>query len=131
MDGPAKAAERLILGDGLKVIKARLEAVEDDLRADVGKGDRSSGLTIQNKQGRQKWNVPTAQVIAFARQFGADVSVASVKTPAQAVKLVPKAAREAFESVLPSLTAQSSTGVSLVPVENSRTTRAFSNRSNK
>ena len=126
MLGPDLAAERQILGDGLKVMKARLEAVEDQLRDMVGKGDRTSGLTVQNKQGRKKWNVPTAQVIAFARQFGADVSVSSVKTPAQAVKLVPKEAREVFEGALPSLTAQSSTGVSLVPVENSRTTRAFS-----
>ena len=109
-------------------MKARLEAIEDDLRADVGKGDRSSGLTIQNKQGRKKWNVPTAQVIAFARQFGADVEKQTTLTPAQAVKRVPKAARAAFEDVLPSLTAQASTGVSLVPVENSRTTRAFSRR---
>jgi hypothetical protein len=129
MDGPAKAAERMILTDGLKVIRARLEAVEDDLQVDVAKGDRTSGLTIQNKQGRKKWNVPTAQVIAFAQQFGADVAKQATLTPAQAVKRVPKAAREAFEDVLPTLTTQSSTGVTLVPVENSRTTRAFSNRS--
>jgi hypothetical protein len=130
MLGPDLAAERTILADGIKVIKARHEAVEDQLRDMVGKGDRSSGLTIQNKKGRQKWSVPNSQVIAFARQFGADVGTTGVKTPAQAVKLVPKAARQAFEDVLPSLTAQSSTGVSLVPVEDSSTKRAFSNRSN-
>ena len=125
MNGPAKAAERLILGDGLKVIKARLEAIEDDLRADVSKGDRSSGLTIQNRKGRTKWAVPAAQVIAFAHQFGADVAKPGTLTPAQATRAVPKAAREVFEQALPSLTTQPSTGVSLVPVENSRTARAF------
>ena len=126
MNGQDLAAERLILDDGLKVMKARLEAVEDDLRDKIGKGDRSSGLTLQNKQGRKRWNVPAAQVIAFAQQFGADVSKEATLTPTQAVKKVPAAAREVFESALPSLTTQSSTGVSLVPVENSRTARAFS-----
>ena len=128
MGGPALTSERAILSDGLIVMKARLGAVEDQLRDMIGKGDRSSGLTIQNKQGRKKWNVPTGQVIAFARQFGADIGKQITLTPTQAVKLVPKAAREAFESALPTLTTQASTGVTLVPVENSRTTRAFSQK---
>ena len=126
MTGPDLASERTILDEGLKVMKARLEAVEDDLRDKIGKGDRSSGLTLQNKQGRRKWTVPAAQVVAFAQQFGADVAKEATDTPAQALKKVPAAAREVFEQALPSLTSQSSTGVSLVPVGNSRTARAFS-----
>ena len=125
MDGPAKAAERSILSDGLKVMKARLDAIEDDLRADVSKGDHSSGLTIQNKQGRTKWSVPASQVIAFAKQFGADVSKEATLTPAQAIKKVPAEARKVFEQALPLLTTRSSTGVSLVPADSSHTARAF------
>jgi len=128
MTGPDLAAERLILRDGLPVIAERLEAIEDQLQDMVGKGDRSSGLTVQNKQGRKKWSVPVAQVIAFARQFGADVAKPGTLTPTQSVARVPKEAREVFEAALPSLTTQSSSGVTLVPVENSRTTRAFKRR---
>ena len=125
MAGPDLACERRILQDGVKVAKARLEAVEDQLRDQVSKGDRSSGLTLQNKKGRVKWLAPIEVVIAYARQFGVDVSRPDVLTPAQTEKKIPADIRPAFKQGMGRLTTQGSSGTSLVPAENSRAVHAF------
>jgi len=128
--GSDLAVERDILRVGLTLVKARLEAVEDQIYASVKKGDHSSGLTVQSKEGRLKWDVPTGQAIALGWQFGADLSKPGAVTPLQAIKKIPKDLRPAFESVLRSSTSRPSSGLELVKLEDSRTARAFKPRSN-
>jgi len=126
MGGADLAAEYRILAEGLTVVKARLEAVSDEIKNGIlNKQDTSSGLTIQSKQGRLAWSIPVPQAIALASQFGADVSKPGVMTPTQAIKAVPKGVRSVFEGVLKTATERPSTGMKLIPAENSRTARAF------
>ena len=128
MDGADLAAERRILTTGQMIVKARLEAIEDQLHTRIASGDTSSGLTIQAGQGRLKWTATTDQVLALGSQFGADLSKSVPITPVQAIKAVPKPMRGAFEGVIQSITTRPPTGLKLIPVENSRTARAFKSK---
>lgn len=126
MDGSDLASERRILEEGLTVIKARLEAVEDEIKDGIlNRQDTSSGLAVQNSQGRLGWTVPAAQAVALAAQFGADISKPGVLTPTQAIKAVPAKVRPVFEGVIKTATKRPSTGLKLIPAENGRTARAF------
>ena len=128
LDGADLAAERHILETGLRIVKARLEAVEDQLRANIVSGDISSGLTIKAGQGRLGWSVPVPVVLALGEQFGADLSKPAVMTPTQAIKAVPSEMRSAFRQATPSLTSRPSTGLKLIPAENSLAARAFKSK---
>ena len=128
MDGADLAAERRILTTGQMIVKARLEAIEDQLHTRIASGDTSSGLTIQAGQGRLEWTATTDQVLALGSQFGADLSKSVPITPVQAIKAVPKPMRGAFEGVIQSITTRPPTGLKLIPVENSRTARAFKSK---
>jgi hypothetical protein len=125
LDGEDLASERHILKTGLTLVKARLEAIEDQLHLRIADGDGSSGLTVEAGRGRLKWVASAAQVIALGQQFGADLSKDSAVTPTQAVKAVPTQMRGMFELVIRSITTRPSTGMKLVPIEDSRTARAF------
>lgn len=126
MKGPDLAAERTLLDSAVRVIQARLEAIEDQLKNAISKGDHSSGLTLEVKSGRIVWSASPETVVAFGKQFGIDLSKPGVLTPIQAAKKVPSGIRSIFEEGAKRLTKQSTTGMALVPVENSKSTRAFS-----
>lgn len=128
MDGADLAAERRILEVGAKIVKARLDAVNDQLHTLISAGDTSSGLAIEAGQGRLKWVAPTAQVLALGRQFGVDLQGLKPITPTQAIKAVPKPMRDAFEGVIQPLTTRPPTGLKLILAENSRTARAFKSK---
>jgi hypothetical protein len=128
LDGGDLAAERHILEVGLKVVKARLEAVEDQLFANIASGDISSGLSIKAGQGRLGWSAPVPVVLALGEQFGADLSKDAVVTPTQAVKLVPSEMRSAFRQASPSITSRPSTGLKLIPADDSPAARAFKSK---
>lgn len=128
LDGGDLAAERHILRVGLDVVKARLEAVEDQLHLNIVSGDISSGLTIKAGQGRLGWSAPVPVVIALGEQFGADLSKPAVRTPTQAIKAVPSEMRSAFRQAIPSLTSRPSTGLKLIPADDSVAARAFKSK---
>lgn len=128
LDGADLAAERHILSVGLQVVKARLEAVEDQLHLSIVSGDISSGLTIKAGQGRLGWSAPVPVVLALGEQFGADLSKSAVVTPTQAVKLVPSKMRSAFRQATPSITSRPSTGLKLIPADDSVAARAFKSK---
>jgi len=125
LKGPDLAVERAILTKGLVAVKARLGAIEDELQLQIQGGDTTSGLTVENKQGRLAWSVPVPQAIALGEQFGIDISKPGVVTPTQAIAAMPKEMRAAFTAVSQSATARPSTGMKLVALENSKTSRAF------
>ena len=125
MDGHDLAAERDILTVGSKVIKERLEAIEDELHNRITNGDASSGLTLETNPGTLKWTVPEAQAVAFAGQFQLDISKTDVITPTQAIAKIDVAMRPAFKSALKAITARPAGGLKLVNQENSLGARAF------
>jgi hypothetical protein len=128
LDGGDLAAERHILDTGLRIVKARLEAIDDQLFANIASGDISSGLTIKAGQGRLGWSAPAPVVLALGAQFGADLSKDAVVTPTQAVKLVPSEMRSAFRQATPSITSRPSTGLKLIPADDSVAARAFKSK---
>lgn len=128
MDGSDLAAERHILQVGQAIIKARLEAIDDQLHQNIASGDISSGLTIQAGQGRLGWTEPVPVVLALGEQFGADLSKDAVKTPTQAIKAVPSEMRSAFRQMIPSITSRPSTGLKLIPAGDSPSARAFKSK---
>jgi hypothetical protein len=120
----ALAQERTFLRDGIAVAKARLDAVEDELRHRIQQGDSSSGLTIEAVPGREVWDVPVGQAKALFNQFNTDISKPGVLTPAQALKAVPTKIRPFVAPLLKQFTKRD-TALTLVPVNESRNSRAF------
>ena len=118
------AVERLILKDGLAVTKARLEAIEDELRHRITAGDTGSGYTVEAVPGREHWAVPPNQVKAVFGQFEVDVTKDDILTPTQALKKTPKDKRPLIETFIKQFTKRES-ALTLVPVEESRNARAF------
>lgn len=104
------------LKEGVTVVKAVQEAVEDELNARIRAGAVDTGLALATKYGRLNWTAPVSQVIALAQAFGVDASKDAVKTPTQVKDLVeagPK--RKAFEQVLKTVAERPVNGAKLIP----------------
>lgn len=117
--------ERLILREGGAVLKARLEAIEEDLHYRIAQGDTSSGLVLETKPGNLEYTVPEAQAAAFALQLGVDISKPGVLTPTQSIAKAPKEVRPMFEQAIKSITRRPAGALNFVPAKDSRTARAF------
>lgn len=128
MDGGDLAYEYEILSQGLAIVKARLEAVEEDLQARVRGGDTSTGLALQASRGRETWTAPAEQVITLGHLFGADFGKVAAKTPNQARALVPKEQRESFDAAISGLVTRTHRTVKLVPADGTTAARAFSKK---
>lgn len=125
MTGPDLAVERSILEKGIKIAKARLDAVEEQIRHDVANGDSSSGLTLEATSGNLGWTVEFDQIIGLGSMFGLDLDKKQPLTPTQAIALAPPESREAFEKAVNSMAKRPSRGVKLVDIKNSRNALAF------
>lgn len=125
MSGGDLATERRILEDGLRVAKARLEAIEDDLQSRVSNGATDTGLGLEASRGRLEWTIPPQQAIALAGQFQADITKLDAKTPTQAKAMVPRELRQQFEQVLETVTRRPSGGLKLVDADDTIGARAF------
>lgn len=128
MDGLSLAAERDILKDGLRVGKARLEAIEAKLEHDVANGDSSSGLALSTKQGNLAWSVPGEQAIGIAQQFGHDIAVTKPKTPTQARDTAPRELKLQFAEVLKGITHRPAGETTLINADDTISARAFTRR---
>ena len=119
------AVERDTLKGAQSMLKARLDAIEDDLHHRITQGETGSGLALETGQGRKKWDCPPLQAEAIAQQFGFSITVDAVKTPTQAAQAAPKALRPAFETVLKTVCSRPVSGLKLVKQADSKTARAF------
>lgn len=117
------AVERDMLIRGQTQLKARLEAIEDDLTYRVKRGD-DCGLSLVDVPGRLKWSVSTEQAIAAAHLFEVDISRPHCDTPAQARKRVPSKARKSFDCAIKALT-QRSSSLKLVSSDDTPTAKVF------
>jgi hypothetical protein len=125
MDGASLATERQILEGAVVLAKARLKAIEADLHHRIKGGDGSTGLAVETSYGNNKWTVPDAQVIAFAKQFGIDVSKTVPCTPTQAKDKAPKELKECFVQALKAITKREARGLMLINAADSISHRAF------
>lgn len=124
-----KATEREILLGGSELVKARIDAIEDSLTADLEAGRGAGcGLVLEAGRGRLTWSPDAATVAAFCDQFGVDVRKLDTLTPAQAKKKVAKDRRAIFEQAIKSVTHTPSTGMKLRPASDSRVAAAFANK---
>lgn len=119
------AVEWRILTEGQKLLKARLEAIEDTLQHQIKTGDTSSGLTLEVTQGRQTFNVPPEQVIAIAGQFGVDATKPGCKTPSQVLQSAPTAVKPMLSELFKSITHRPNTGFKLIQADGTKAARAF------
>lgn len=119
------ATERLILREGQAVLKARLEALEEDLHYRIAQGDVSSGLVLETKPGNLEYTVPDAQAAAFAQQFGFDIAKPGVLTPTQSIAKAPAAIRPIYEQAIKAITRRPAGALNFVPAKDSKTARAF------
>lgn len=125
MDGATLAIERRILSSGLVAAKARLEAIEDDLRHRINKGATDTGLALRTTSGNLAWSIPADQAVALANMFHGDIAKPGVVTPTQAKTMVPRELRSQFEQVLKTVTRRPSGGLKLIDAENTIGARAF------
>lgn len=124
MTGGELATEREILLRGQTTLKARLEAIEDDLTHRVKNGDGSCGLSLDSVPGRLNWTVDPNQAIAAVSLLGVDITRQHCDTPTQARARVPASMRDAFDQAIKPLTKRSRT-LKLVDSTDTLAARAF------
>ena len=128
MEGADLRVEREILQQGVAVAKARLDAIEDELKHRITQGDATTGLTVQSKAGRLEWNCGPAQARGLCAQFGVDITKDTVLTPTQTKSAAPKEVRPLLEQVMADYTRRPAGSLKLVDAENSLGARAFRNQ---
>ena len=124
MAGGDLATEREIRLRGQTMLKARLEAIEDDLTHRVKNGDGSCGLSLDSVPGRINWTVEPGQAIAAVGLMGIDITRQHCDTPTQARARLPAAMRDAFDQAIKPLTKRSRS-LKLVNSTDTLAARAF------
>lgn len=128
LSAPDLAVERQILLDGSTLLKARLSAINDELEYRIKNAVMGTGLALETSKGNLNWIVPAPQAIAFAQQFGVDISKTGVFTPTQAIAKMPVDKRPMFKQALDAIAKREAKGLKLVPAKDSKTSRAFQRR---
>ncbi len=112
------------ISDALEVIKARKEALYDEIKHRVNAG-RDTGMRLATKNGRLRWTADRDAVIASFKSIGVDASKSDVKTPTQTLALVPAEHKATAEAMIGQL-AERPTGVELVEADQTLASRVFS-----
>ncbi len=129
MSGTDLATERAILEQGITTTKARLEALEEELKHRLGKGEAGdSGLALESAFGNLSWNVPAKQAIALASMFQVDASKADILTPTQTIAKASKAMKPLLKTAMKNISSRPPKGLKLIEAKDSFTARAFSSK---
>lgn len=129
MNGSDLATERGILEQGLVTTKARLEALEEELKHRLGKGEaKDSGLLLESAFGNIAWDVPEAQAIALAGMFKVDAKTTSILTPAQTIQKASKEMKPLLKKAMKSVSSRPPRGLKLIEAKDSFTARAFTTK---
>lgn len=123
--GPDLAREYRLLDDGMKAIKARHEAIGDEIKQRIQNGAVDTGYVVETSYGRLGWKVAAKVASTMAKNFGFNIDKDDVLTPTQAIKKAPKAVRPQFETAIKNITERPKNGAKLVPIENSLSAKAF------
>ena len=126
MNGSDLATERAILEQGITVAKARMEALEEELKFRLGKGEaKESGLMLQSAYGNLGWDIPPAQAIALASMFKVDASKADILTPTQTIAKASKEMKPLLKTAMKNISSRPPKGLKLIEAKDSFTARAF------
>lgn len=129
MNGSDLATERAILEQGITTTKARLEAIEEELRHRLNKGEAvDSGLALQSAYGNLGWDVPAKQAIALASMFNVDAAKADILTPTQTIAKASKEMKPLLKKVMKNISSRPPKGLKLIEAKDSFTARAFTSK---
>jgi hypothetical protein len=119
----ALSLEKRLLESAAATIKARLTGIDAQIEAMIRAGQPVPGWTLEPGQGgRQRWNVPPAEVFTLGDMLGIDLRApAEPITPKQAVK------KGIDETVINGYSERTPGSLKLVPVTES-TVKAVFNR---
>lgn len=127
MNGADLAVERAILDQGLTVMKARKEALDEELKFRLNKGEASdSGYVLESAYGNLAWSVSNEQGIAWASAFGLDASKAEILTPTQTLALAKGEMKPIVKEAMKSIASRPPKGLKIIKAKDSFTARAFS-----
>ncbi len=125
MSADDKAREINLLRGIESLVKARREALEDGLTADVGKGVPCSVKALQSAPGRLKWDDgKELGAIAAFTSIGLDIRSPLPVTPTQAIQRAPKGLKPIAEKMVASMATRNMT-TKLVDREDSIVSLAF------
>ncbi len=124
-----KARESDLLADALAVIKARKEAIDDTLKAEISSGKPCAAKVYEASEGAIAWHDGSkpAAIAAF-KALGVDITKTDALTPRQALQKVPKEKQANAEQMLKSF-ASRKIKTQLVDTEDSIVSRAFGTNS--
>lgn len=123
MDSTDLEIERDILLEGAATLRARLDAIEDELFYRIKQGE-NCGLALEAKNGRETWAIPLDQAKALFKTFGVDISKDGVLTPKQSVSKLPTSMRNSVRKFLSEFT-KKDVSLKLVKREDSLNCAAF------
>ena len=116
---PAQLGTELgILQDALTLLKAREQAVEEQIKAAY----TGTGYTLESAVGNLKWTADPLMVIMLCKSAGIEVAKPGVITPTQALA---KAKDESLKAIIKSISTRPSKGVKLTKAADSKVAAAF------
>lgn len=126
MDGEDLAVEKGILEQGLTVLKARIESVDEELKFRLNKGEAAdSGYALESAYGNIAWDVGLEQAIAWASAFGLDAAKKDILTPTQVMKLAKGDMKPIVKQAMKTMASRPPKGMKLIKAKDSRFARAF------
>lgn len=107
-----------------ELLKARLEAIEQEAMTRLQSGSFIPGLAIEHPLSRNKWLQPDDQVISMCNMLGVDVSKTTAITPTQAIA---KFKKEGLDpAIIEGQYGRTQSSAKLVMDDNSRAKQLFS-----
>lgn len=129
MSGRDLAVERNILAQGVITTKARLEALDEELKHRLGKGEAAdSGYALETVYGNLAWDVPQEQAVALASLFKVDASKVAILTPTQTIALASREMKPLLKQAMKTVSSRPPGGLKLIEAKDSFTARAFSSK---
>lgn len=126
MNGEDLSVERAILDQGITVAKARLEALDEELKFRLNKGEaRDSGYALESAYGNLAWNSSVDQTVAWASAFGLDAAKSDVLTPTQTLALAKGPMKPIVKEAMKSMATRPPKGLKLIKAKDSKFARAF------
>jgi hypothetical protein len=107
-----------ILQDAITLLKARSQAVEEQIKATTN----GTGYTLESAKGHLKWTADPAVVIMLCKSIGIEVAKPGLITPTQALSY---AKGESLKAIIKSISTRPLKGVKLTKAADSKVAKAF------
>lgn len=122
------AVEFGVLQSGQTTLKARIDALEAELKHRIKNGSTGSGLALETAVGNLDWDISAEQAVILARQFQVDATKPGVLTPTQTISAASGDMKPLLEKAIKTVTSRPPRGFKLIKAADSISARAFTNR---